>query len=295
MSPLNCHQLLVFASVARLGSFSSAAKELLISQPAVSNQVKLLEQRYGEPLFERHSRGIRLTRTGELMFDYARRIFALSDEMEEMLRDLRGLTSGRITIGASTTIGEYVMPATLAQFEDLYPGVTIELRIFNTEHIASDVLGNELDIGFVGGDVDPTHLIVEPFAVDEIVLIASPDHRLARKRVVRPADLLNEGFVAREKGSATRIAAEARLRELGIEPKICMELGGNESVKRAVGAGSGLGMLSRSSIRGEEEWGQLLVLRMPEFRCYRQFSLIYRKDKRFTSAERAFLDLIREH
>ncbi len=291
MKEINFHQLLIFYFVAKLGSFSSAAETLHISQPAVSTQVKLLERHYDQPLFTRRRRAIRLTKTGEIVFDYARRIFALSEEMEKVLQDLEGLASGRLVIGASTTIGEYCLPETMVRFKDRYPGVALELRISNTRQIADEVLRHELDIGFVGGKIDSPNLVVEAFAEDEIILIASPKHRLARKKNIRSEELREEAFITREKGSATRVAAEGRLKELGIEPKVKMELGSNESVKRAVLAGGGLGMLSRSSIEGKRT--RLVVLTVPEVNCHRQLSLIYRQDKLFTSAEKAFLAMAR--
>jgi DNA-binding transcriptional LysR family regulator len=168
------------------------------------------------------------------------------------------------------------------------------LRIYNTEKIADEVLRHELNIGFVGGMIhDSTKIAVEPFASDEIVLIASPRHRLSGKKIIRPVDLRDEEFIVREKGSATWIAAEACLQQLGINPKVRMKLGGSESVKRAVSAGSSLGLLSRSAIQDEEKLGQLVVLPMPEFRCCRQLNLIYRKGKHLTSTEKAFLAFVR--
>jgi len=293
MNEINFHQLRIFYFVAKLGSFSSAADALHISQPAVSNQVKLLEQRYDQPLFTRRSRALQMTQTGEFVFDYARRIFALSEEMAKVLQDLAGLASGRLVIGASTTIGEYCLPETIVRFKDRYPRVALELRISNTRQIADEVLRHALDIGFIGGKIDSPNLVVEPFAEDKIVLIASPKHRLARKKNIRVEELREEEFITREKGSATRVAAEGCLKELGIEPRVRMELGSNESVKQAVLAGAGLGMLSRSSIEREGTRKKIVLLNVPEFDCRRQLSLIYRKDKLFTSAEKAFVAMAR--
>ncbi|MBI2863336.1 MAG: LysR family transcriptional regulator [Chloroflexi bacterium] len=293
MTESNFHQLFVFYTVARLSSFSKAADELYISQPAVSNQVKLLEQRYGQPLFERLSRGIKLTQAGEIALDYARRIFALADEMEEVIADLRGVAFGRLVIGASTTIGEYLLPEIMGRFKERHPGVDMELRISNTRQVAGEVLRHELDLGFIGGHDQDDSLMVEPFAADEIVLFASPRHRLAGRTDVNVDDLRDEGFITREKGSATRVIAETHLRLLGVEPQVRMELGSNEAVKRAVWAGLGLGMLSRAALLAEVESGHLVVLEIPDCCCRRQLSLIYRRDKRLTSVEQAFLSLVR--
>lgn len=294
MAELNFHHLYIFHKVASLRSFSRAAEELCISQPAVSNQVKVLEECCGHPLIQRVPRGLVLTQAGEIVFDYARRIFALAGEMETVLKDLGAVAAGRLILGASTTTGEYFLPEMMGRFKDRYPGVELELHIFNSEQVVARVLRHEIDLGFVGEDVRDADFVVVPLTADRIVLFASPNHALAQRKKIALEELRGEGFILREKGSATRRLAESHLIRLGIVPRVRMELGSNEAVKRAVWAGLGVGMLSHSALVAEEEAGRVKVLRVPEFKCYRQLRLIYRRDKRLTSAEKAFLALLEE-
>ena len=287
------HQLRLLLEVARRGSFSRAAEALSISQPAVSAQVALLERRYGQPLIERLPRGLRLTEAGAVLVDYAERIFGLAEEMEVVLDDLRGVRRGQLTVGASSTIGEYVLPPLVGRFKAEHPGVAVSVRVANTERILAEVRSRQLDLGFVGGRPSDEDVLAVTFDEDEIVPLASPDHALARRRGIELDALTEAGLVAREAGSATRATAEASLRAAGLEPRLAMELGSNEAVKRAVRAGLGVGLLSRRAADSELAAGHLVVLDVPSWSCRRGLYAIHRRDKRLTAAERAFLDLAR--
>jgi len=294
MSESNFHQLRLFREVARRGGFSRAADALAISQPAVSAQVGLLERRYGQPLVERLPRGIRLTEAGEVILEYADRIFGLAEEMEVVLDDLRGIQRGRLTIGASSTIGEYILPPLVGRFKALHPGVAVTMRVANTERILAEVRGRQLDLGFVGSRPGVDDVIAEAFEDDEIVPLAAPDHPLAARNGIELEELAAAELVAREAGSATRATAEASLRAAGLEPRLAMELGSNEAVKRAVRAGLGVGLLSRRAADSELAAGHLVVLDVPAWSCHRELFAIHRRDKRLTAAERRFLELARE-
>jgi LysR family transcriptional regulator, low CO2-responsive transcriptional regulator len=293
MDEPNFHQLRLFLEVARRGSFSRAAEALAISQPAVSAQVALLERRYGQPLLERLPRGLRLTEAGGVLKEYAERIFGLAEEMEVALDDLRGLRRGHLTVGASSTIGEYVLPPLIGRFKALHPDVAVAMRVANTERILAEVRGRQLDLAFVGGRPTGDDLLAEPFDRDEIVPLAAPDHPLAGRAEVTLGELAAAGLVAREAGSATRATAEASLRGAGLEPQLAMELGSNEAVKRAVRAGLGVGLLSRRAADSELAAGHLIVLDVPAWSCRRELYAIHRREKRLTAAERRFLDLTR--
>ena len=292
MSATNFHQLYIFYTVAGLQSFSKAAEALHISQPAVSHQVSLLEQYYNQPLFDRLNRRIKLTPAGDIVLDYAQRIFALDEEMKRVLQDLGEVAFGRLILGASTTLGEYLLPGILSQFLERYPKVEVELSISNTQQITKNVLQQTLDLGFVGGPITGEDLVIEPFVSDEIVIIVSPKHPLTGRHDISMEELRKERFIVREKGSATRITAEDWLKKLDVELTIKLELASNEAVKQAVMLGLGPGILSRLAIMREEKSGQLSILNISGFHCSRQFSLIYRKDKRLISVEKAFLKMV---
>ena len=238
---LNFHQLRIFYMVARHGSFSRAADALEISQPAVSIQVQELEKSLGMTLLHRRARQLHLTEVGETVYGYAHRIFSISLEMEEAIRDTQGLKTGHLTLGASTTPGEYILPVAIGRFRRQFPGVQVELKISNTRSIVSQILGRDLDLGMIGSRPDDPDdsLELSTYVTDEIVLVTGPAHPLAKARRLRLADVIEEGLVVREEGSATRGTAEECLAQVGVRPKIAIELGSNQAVKLAAEAGVG--------------------------------------------------------
>ena len=191
MAEINFHRLFIFHTVARLGSFTRAARELDISQPAVSIQVKELERSLDTTLLIRMRSGVSLTDTGETVFDYTRRIFTLADEMTNAIQDLTGLESGRLTIGSSSTPGEYILPLALGRFRERYPKVEISLSISNTRTVIDQILSRELDLGMAGAPVDIRGLASFLYVNDEVVLVTSPTHVLARKRRLTLQDVMS--------------------------------------------------------------------------------------------------------
>lgn len=290
----NFHQLYIFHNVARLGSFSKAAEELSISQPSVSIQVRELEKSMGSALLHRMRRGLQLTDTGQEVFSYTQRIFSLAEEMQGAVQDIQGLRSGRLTIGSSTTPGEYILPWAIGQFQRQYPGVEVSLSIANTQAIVERIHNRELDLGMAGAPVSLEGLASFPYVFDDIVIIAAPTHPLATKRRLTLKDLEGQGLVLREPGSATRGAAEGCLKEHGINIRVVMELGSNEAVKRAVAAGLGLGMISKFGVAPDTTAGFLKVLAVKGWRCRRPLTVFYRDDKHLPSAQRAFLRFLQE-
>ena len=293
-SELNFHQIRIFHTVARLGSFSRAAEALDISQPAVSIQVQELEKSFNIPLLHRKSRGLQLTEAGEIVYGYAQRIFSLSSEMQGAIQDIHGLNSGHLTIGASTTPGEYILPVAIGRFRQQYPHIQIELKISNTRTIVNQILQRELDMGMIGSHLESNNgeLETSTYVMDEIVLVASPSHPIATRGRISLSEVMEEGLVLREEGSATRQAAEECFARLGIEPRIAIELGSNQAVKLAAQTGVGIGVISHLGIAAELKAELLCVLPVNGWRCTRPLTLAYLRERRLSPAQRAFLGLL---
>jgi DNA-binding transcriptional LysR family regulator len=290
---VNYHHLRLFQTTARLGQMARAAEELHVSQPAISKQIGDLERALGSSLFERIGRRLRLTPAGEIVLAHADQIFGLTDELLSTLSDLKGLRRGRLLLGASTTVGEYLLPRAMGRFKREHPGVEMVLEIANTEHILERVLRKTVDLGFVGRHIQHDAIVVEPYLEDEVVMIAAPTHPLSRKRSVVASDLNGQPFITREPGSATRATAEAEAARLGIEVTRAMALGSNDAVKEAVAAGLGIGLISRHAIHSELRAGELRVLGVREWRGGRQLSIIYGRERRLHDLAQAFLDFVR--
>lgn len=293
MSEINFHRLFIFHTVARLGSFTRAASDLSISQPAVSIQVKELERSLDTTLLIRMRSGVSLTDTGETVYDYTRRIFTLADEMTNAIQDLTGLESGRLTIGSSTTPGEYILPFAIGKFRERYPKVEVSLAISNTRSVIDQIMSRELDLGMAGAPVDIRGLASFLYVNDEVVLVVSPTHPLARRRRLTVQDIVDEPFLMREAGSATRRAAEEHFASMGARVKVVMELGSNEAVKRAASAELGLGVVSKFSVGPDVAAGYLKVLSVQGWRCERPLTVFYRDDTHISAVQRAFLSVLR--
>ncbi|HEX2172644.1 MAG TPA: LysR substrate-binding domain-containing protein [Dehalococcoidia bacterium] len=285
-----CHQLAIFLEVVRRGSVTRAAEALVLSQPSVSAQLKTLERSLGISLFTKVGRGIQLTEGGEIVADYARRIFGLAEELAATMADLQGLATGRLIVGASTTAGEYLLPEALGRFKKLYPGIEIQLQIANTRRVVERILSVDLDLGFIGEDITDPRLVQLPYRDDELVPVVAATHPLAGRRNPPPDEVVAQGLIVRESGSATRATAARHLMVLGLAPLIIMELGSNEAIKRAVATGYGVAFLSRGSIEPECRAGLLAVVDCPALVSQRSFHIIYRRDKRLTRPEAAFLE-----
>ena len=293
MADTNFHQLLIFHNVAQLGSFTKAARGLNISQPAVSIQVKELERSLNTVLVNRVRRGVFLTDAGEVVYGYTKRIFSLSDEMRLAVQDLEGLQAGKLTVGSSSTPGEYILPLAMGIFRERYPKIEISLAISNTETIVQQILSHELDLGMAGADVEIQGLSSFPYVEDEVVVVASPTHALSRdRRWVSLQEIASQPLIMREVGSATRNAASDFFKAHNMEVNIAMELGSNEAVKRAAAAGLGLGLLSKFSVGPDVVAGFLSVLRVRGWKCERPLIVFYRDDGHISTVQQAFLRLL---
>jgi DNA-binding transcriptional LysR family regulator len=294
---LNFHQLYIFQTVASHLSFSRAAEALEITQPAVSIQVHELEKSLGVTLFHRRSRGLRVTEMGEAVLAYSQQIFSLSNNLLETIQEMQDLQAGHLTLGASTTPGEFVLPLAVGQFRQIYPNVQVELVIGKTRSIIQRILDHEIDIGMVGDHVTgfTAELEMIDYMEDVIVLVASPEHPAAQRPTVSLQEVAESGLVIREQGSATRLAAERHFAELGVVPEIAIELGSNQAVKQAAVAGGGIGVVSRLGIAAEVKAGMLTELAVEGWDCRRPLTLVHPKDRYLSPSQRAFREFLITH
>jgi DNA-binding transcriptional LysR family regulator len=275
-------RLKVFHTVARLLSFTKAAEALHMTQPAVTFQVRQLEEYFNTRLFDRTHNKVNLTPAGERVSEFAERIFDLYSEMENSVRDLTGEISGALTIGASTTIAEYMLPALLGEFKNRYPDINLRLKVSNSEGIVSMVEHNVIDLGVVESPVSNKNLIVEVCHDDHLVVVAAPDHELAKRGgKVKAAEIVNYPFVSREEGSGTRDVIMQYLIDEHVNPaemEFCLELGSPEAIKGAVEAGMGITIISRSIIGKELKLNTLCELQLDP-PLSRPFSFVRQRQK----------------
>ena len=275
-------RLKVFHTVARLLSFTKAAEALHMTQPAVTFQVRQLEEYFNTRLFDRTHNKVNLTPAGERVSEFAERIFDLYSEMENSVRDLTGEISGALTIGASTTIAEYMLPALLGEFKNRYPEINLRLKVSNSEGIVSMVEHNVIDLGVVESPVSNKNLIVEVCHDDQMVVIAPPDHELVKRGgKVKAAEIVKYPFVSREEGSGTRDVILQYLMDEKVNPgdlTFSLELGSPEAIKGAVEAGMGITIISRSIIDKELKLNTLCELQLDP-PLSRPFSFVRQRQK----------------
>ncbi len=259
---LNLHHLYIFHTVARLESYSRAAERLGISQPAVSMQVKKLEEAVGVPLVETRGRQMALTEAGEALAEFAGRILRLEEEARQVMEDFRAVRRGRVRIAASSTPGTFVLPGVIAAFRKEAPGVAVSLEIGNTRSSLRLVAEGLADLAVVG-DVsrDEADVALEPLCDDCLVVVVPPGHRWAEAgEAVSAAELAREPLILREEGSSTREVLDRRLRQAGFAPRVAMQMGSTEAVKEAVAAGLGPSVLSGWAVRREVAAGSLVAV-----------------------------------
>ena len=290
-------RLQVFATVARLLSFTKAAEALHMTQPAVTFQIRQLEEYYNTRLFDRTHNRISLTEAGERVKVYADRILLTYKEMDNEVRTLTGDTQGPLIVGASTTIGEYFIPEVVGAYRAKFPNVKVRLNVANTTGIIQMVETNQIDIGMVEGPVNNKNLVTEVVWDDELVLVCSPDHALSEATSIKPESILAHPFIGREEGSGTREVLEGYMDELGLNPEeldITMEFGSPESIKNAVAAGLGISILSTTTMEKELKLGSLRAIPL-EKPIRRPFSIVYQRQKFRLQAMDEFLSFSREH
>lgn len=287
-------RLQVFYTVAKQLSFTKAADILYMTQPAVTFQVKQLEEHFNTRLFERSHGKISLTPAGDLVLGYAERILALSSEMEARVGELTGQVTGPLMIGASTTIAEYQLPRILGEFKERFPHVQARLTVANSETVAAKVADHSLDVGLIEAPSHHPNLTTLACCEDELVMICSPSHSLASRSSVNAHDIGTQPYVSREHGSGTREVVDGFFKNNGVDPDdlhIEMELGSREAIKGAVEANLGVAIMSASTVTKEIRLGTLAAIPLKP-RLTRELSMVYAPQKFRSKLLDAFISFV---
>ncbi|MBI2989531.1 MAG: LysR family transcriptional regulator [Deltaproteobacteria bacterium] len=283
----------IFQAVAKHGGFNRASKYLRLSQPAISINIKKLEEELGVELFERLGRSIQLTDAGRVVEEHVTRLTDVLSEMRQAIDEIKGLGTGQFRCGAATTIGIYLLPKILVQFKERFPKVETQFFSGRSSEIEKRVLSNDLDIGFVGSDLaSSSRLRTHTFFTDELVIITPSNHYLARFRKVSPKRLIDLPLILGPKDSYTRKIIEKHLETAAIPYRCVMEVENTEVIKAAVSEGLGISILSLARIQREIKNGLLIPVRISGISIKRQFKVIMLKDKHLSRPTKAFLELL---
>ena len=273
-------RLKIFHTVAKLLNFTKAGEQLHMTQPAVTFQIRQLEDQFNTRLFDRTHNQVTLTYAGKQVYMYADRILKIYDDMHHSITEMTGDVSGGVSLGASTTIAEYMVPLLIGEFKVKYPDVKISLKESNTEDIVAMVENNVVDLGIVEGSVNNKNLLVEQCRVDQLVVIMPNSHSLASARTVHVNELLSHPFICRESGSGTQEAITNYVQEQSANGMldVCFELSSPEAIKGAVEAGMGISIVSRASIEKELKLGTLTAVELSP-KLERPFSFVRQRYK----------------
>jgi DNA-binding transcriptional LysR family regulator len=288
---ITLRQMKVFEAVARHLSYTRASQELHLTQPAVSMQIKQLEENIGLPLFEQMGKKVYLTEAGQEMFHYSRSIAQQLTELENILASLKGLEKGKLLISVAST-ANYFVPTLLGTFCKRFPGVTISLDVTNRKELLRQLQENEIDLAVMGQPPIEMSLDAEAFMENPLVIVAPPDHPLALEKKIPLKRLEQEVFLVREPGSGTRDAMERFFKKHDIKITTGMEIGSNEAIKQSVQAGLGLGLLSRYTLDMELALKRLVILDAEEFPIMRYWYVVHRQGKRLSIVAQEFKNFL---
>ena len=290
------HKLKVFCTVAETKSFSKTSQIIHLTQSAVSLKIQALEKLYETKLFYRSSSSINLTSSGEVLYSFAKNILAQYSELEKEIGEITGLIKGSITIGASTTIGNYLLPSVVFNFKKTHPKIQIDILIGNTNRVLDLLNSGVIEFGLVEGDTTRSNIKVEAFLTDELVFILPAMHPLAKKKSISILEIMKEPFIIREEGSGTRQIIEKYLALHGIkisDMHIVLVLGGTEAIKESVEHGMGISIVSRWAVRKEVQFGTLEYITAKDDPILRDFSLVVPKNTVFSHAVDEFFSYLK--
>jgi len=289
-------RLQAFHAVAKHGSFTKAADALCMSQPAVTFQIRQLEDHFDTRLFDRANGRISLTPAGVVALQYVERILSLSAELDTKVKELTGQEVGPLIIGASTTVAEFLLPRILGEFKSLHPGIVPQLIVANSEAVQARVAERSLDVGFIEGDSHLRTLVSEVCCEDELRVICAPSHPLARHDALTLHLLCEHAYISRELGSGTREVVDRHLQNAGLAPdtlQIVMEATSPEALKGMVATGLGFTIMSRATVDKEVRLGELMQipLRPP---LIRHLSVVYPRERIHAKVVNEFVRFAKE-
>lgn len=292
---LNFRQLDIFVAVAELGSFTKAAKELYMTQPAISWQIKSLETALGLTLLERGDRNVTLTEAGKIFYIDAKRLGNLYDKLLEDMEEYKGLGRGSLLLGASTIPGEYLLPGYIGEFKNSYPEINISLSIGDTGFVVEKLLQDSIQLGVIGAQIEEKKLSLTPFLQDDLLLIAGPDHPWYNEGQVQLEDLASQAYVFREPGSGTQMVINQALKDQGVpsdDLNVVMELGSTRAVVTAVAAGLGLSWVSRWAVEETLTLEYVREVKVAGFAIERNFYLAFHRNRTLSPLTKTFIKFL---
>lgn len=289
---MNLRQLQIFNNVSQTRSMSETARQLFMTQPAVSQTISELEEQLDVKLFDRMNKKLVPTDAGEALYAYSKRILILIEEAENTIKDFASMKLGKLRLGASTTIGIYLLPKIVGEFKKKHANVETCFNIDNTSVVEKMILDHQIDIGLVEGIVHSQEIRVEPLFYDELYLICSPSHRWAKanRQSVTVEELSREPLIQRERGSGTREVVENELRQHQVAYQIHHVLNNTEAIKKAVEADIGIAFVSKLAVQEEIRSGRLVRIEVEGVTMTRELLVIFHKDKYRSSLFGSFLE-----
>jgi len=291
---MNERQLRIFYEVALKLSMTEAAEKLYMSQPAISQTIKELESKFAVKLFDRIANKLYLTHQGEIFFSYSRRILNLYDECLNIITNTKNLKAGQLKVGASTTIGIYILADIIGKFKKLNKDIDISIVIENTRTLANFILENKIDFAFVEGPVYSEEIVIKEFCDDELVIIIPPEHPWVDLEHINIEEIIGQTIIMRERLSGARESFENLLNSHNIDLNVSIELGNTEAIKKAVEAGLGISCISKRTVEREVKDNRLAIVRLKDIKISRKFNLIYHKDKYISRLFDAFIDFFKQ-
>jgi len=289
---MNLNQLKIFYFAAKYGNLTAAAQALYITQPAVTKGIQRLQEYYGMKFVNRFGKKLVLTDAGEALYGISEKIFQLESQAEESLRDFQQRKRGHIRMQSSESFGAYYLPCIIDQFVKLYPHIRVSVNILPTEQVVNNTVNLNNDLGFISYPTEHKKLVVKEILEDTLVLIVPPGHPLARKSCLEPRALEGQSVIMHENGSAPRRATDEFISKHNISVSIPLELSNSEAIKRAVGGGSGIALISRKVASEEIQTGKLKAIPLSDSSMKRKFYLVYHKDKYFSEPLKSLIEMV---
>ncbi|KOO41199.1 LysR family transcriptional regulator [Priestia koreensis] len=288
-------ELKTFVTLAEVKNFTKTAKLLMISQPSVSSHIKNLEKEFQTKLFERSPKVLKITPTGEILYERAKQMIMIYDQTRQEILEHHHSIKGELKIGASFTIGEYILPSLLRDLQDHYPELELQAVIGNTEEVIQYVRRFEVDIGLIEGQTNEKTLSVHPFMQDELFITASTQHPLVQKEEITVAELQNQSWITREVGSGTREYLNHVIRSNGLKVKSLLTISSNQGIKESLISGMGLSLLSKYVIERDVRQNNLSVVKLKDYSFTRTLSYLYAPIMEQKKSVKMFIELLEKN